>query len=206
MRNRRFFIFAALLLPVVAGAQTRRRPPPVSRPPDPAPLPPQAPGIPDERLYQSSRFYGQTYPIIGMIQTDRYVTDAGAENYLTQGEGIRVEWRGTPSFAIGADYTMSFLGAPFMFHTLELGGRWRPQLNGWAQPYMDLRVAYGMSLDGYADPFFATAGSVPAAAAPSGRTNSGGLGAVAGAGFDVPLSEWVSLTGALSGSRYRMSN
>jgi len=93
-----------------------------------------------------------------------------------------------------------------MFHTLELGGRWRPQLNGWAQPYMDLRVAYGMSRDGYADPFFATAGSVPAGAVPSGRANSGGLGAVAGAGFDVPLSQWVSLTGGLSGSMYRMSN
>src|SRR5437879_6201363 len=98
MRIRAFALIAVVALPAVLGAQTRgRRPPTVSRPPGPTPLPPQAPVIANELRYRASRFSMETYPLYSFVQTDRYVTDSGPSSWSMLGAGTRIEWRFKPT-------------------------------------------------------------------------------------------------------------
>lgn len=209
MRIRPIALLVLFVLPAVLGAQTRgRRPPTVSRPPGPTPLPPQAPVIANQIRYRASRFSMETYPLYSFLQTDRSAVDSGPSSWSTLGAGTRIEWRFRPTLFATADLTTSFLSGQFAQNTIDIGGRYRPVREDYLlRPYFDVRTSWSYTYASYGQNYYAppTPGGGPLGSYDSGRSSSRGLGALVGTGFDVPVTNSIAVTTGVSLSRYAMS-
>jgi len=198
---------ALLALPVVLSAQLRfprgRR-----TSPQPATLPPEAPAVSRAQSYKRSRFTAESYSLLSMIQAP---TSAGvASRYTTFGAGSRLGYSYREHWSATMDLTVSPYGGATTTATAEVGTRFSPlSWDEQVRPFLDLRGGYTRMYDEYAT-----------AANPSGGIGAGGgfeqqygnearyahgFGGIAGAGFDVSLTNSLALSTELMATRSRMS-
>jgi len=207
MRARSLALLVVLLLPASLDAQgIRIRLPWIGRrATGKAPLPPQAPEIQRQMRYQRSRLSFESYSLLSVNTTNRYVSDRGAATASMAGFGEHVDWRFKPTLSVTGDFTSSLYGGPYNQNTFDLGGRYRP-LRGpdyKIRPYVDLRGSWAWSYASFAQPF--DPGSpIAGPTIAGGRTTSHGLGALVGAGFETSLTRTLSLSSGLGLVRYRM--
>ena len=85
----------------------------------PAEKPPQAPGIPDSRLYTRymfSRFSLQSSPMLSYMQTTGFVAEGIPADYWSLGDATELSFRATPSLQFSTAFTGS---------TADIGGSGR---------------------------------------------------------------------------------
>jgi hypothetical protein len=212
MRSRLGFVLIAATLPSVALAQRttgtvgRVVPPQTSRTPRPAEKPPQAPGIPDSRLYtqyRMSRFSFEQYPMITALQTTGAIAPGFASNHTMFGDGSHIGFRITPSLGVTTDLASAFTGAPFSFGSVDFGMRLKPWASARFRPFVDARLSHA-----YVVPASGIANTVPvvliARSELGDLTTGSGNGGLFGLGAETTLGRnWV-LSSALSATRYTM--
>lgn len=210
MRTRAFvFLASAALaaLPAVLSAQLRV-PRGRKTSPQPATLPPEAPGVSRALAFKRSRLTAESYSILSMLQAP---TSAGvAGRYTTFGAGSRVGYSYTDHWSATMDLTVSPYGGSTTTATAEVGTRFSPlSWNEQVRPFFDFRGGYTRMSDEFAT-----------AANPNGGIGVGGtfdqqystearyahgFGGIAGAGFDVSLTNSLALSTELMATRSRMS-
>jgi hypothetical protein len=209
MRTRALVFIAStalIALPAVLSAQLRfprgRR-----TSPQPTTLPPEAPAVARAQAYKRSRFTAESYSLVSMLQAP---TNAGvASRYTTFGAGSRIGYRYTDQWSATMDLTVSPYGGSTTTATAEVGTRFSPlPWDEQLRPFFDLRGGYTRMYDEFAT-----------VANPSGGVGAGGafeqqyanearyahgFGGIAGAGFDVSLTNSLALSTEFMATRNRM--
>lgn len=209
MRRRLVLTLVALSLPAAElSAQVRPvLPPQASRSPRPAEKPPQAPGIPDARLYSRyrlSRFTLEQYPMVTQLQTTGIVGKGISTNYTMLGDGTHLGFRVTPSVAVTGDLTAAVLGAPLSFGSADVGIRVKPWTTQRFRPFVDARISRA-----YVVPASGISNVVPIvlhSRTMFGEITTGnGTGATLGLGGETSLRRNWILASSLSSTRYAMT-
>lgn len=181
-------------------------PPQTSRAPRPAEKPPQAPGIPDARLYtqyRMSRFSFEQYPMLTMLQTTGAIAAGFASNHTMFGDGTHLGFRITPSLGLTTDLASAFTGAPFSFGSADLGLRLKPWAGARVRPFVDARVSHS-----YVVPASGIAYTVPIvilAKSEFGNITTGsGNGGLFGLGAETNVKRNWTVSATLSATHYAM--
>lgn len=197
---------AVVALPAVLAAQLRF-PRGRQTSPQPATLPPEAPAVSRALALKRSRFTAESYSILSMLQAP---TSAGvASRYTTFGAGTRVGYRYTDNWSATMDLTLSPYGGATTTATAEVGARYSPL--SWDQqvrPFVDLRGGYTRMYDEFATPANPTGGIGVGGTFDQQYSTEAryahGFGGIAGAGFDVSLTNSLALSTELMATRSRM--
>lgn len=209
MRSRLALALVALSLPAAdLSAQIRPVvPPQTSRRPRPAEKPPQAPGIPDARLYSRyrlSRFSLEQYPMLTQLQATGMIRQGIATNYTMLGDGTHLGYRVTPSVSVTGDLTSAVLGAPLSFGSADIGIRIKPWTSPRFRPFIDGRISRA-----YVVPVNGVSNVVPVvflSRSMFGEITTGdGRGATLGLGGETSLGRNWILASSLSSTRYSMT-
>jgi len=132
----------------------------------------------------------------------------GADTYTSVGGGTRADYRFADRFSATLDVTASFLGGFANSQTAEFGTRFIPTPRGEAfRPYFDLRGAYTHINDTYVIPGssdLSFGGPINQEFAQQ-RRYTGGLGGVAGAGFEYSVTNSLAFTTELTAMRAYMT-
>jgi hypothetical protein len=198
----------ALSLPAASLAAQRISIPLIRRGPQrPAEKPPQAPGIHDARLYSRyafSRFSFESAPMLSYMQTTGLVGPDVPANYVTFGDATQLSFRATPSLFFTGTFTSSSVGGPFSVASSEAGVRVKPWTSLRIAPFAEARMGWAFTSNVYAP-----SSSVPFLAVYRSAYNDfaygSGHGGVFGVGADTRLTNRLSLTTALSYTRFDMS-
>lgn len=209
MRSRLALALVVMSVPVAElSAQTRVTiPPRTARGPRPAEKPPQAPGIPDARLYSRyrlSRFSVEQYPMLTQLQTTGLVAEGVAASWTMLGDGTHLGFRVAPSLFVTADMTSAFLGAPLSMGSADLGLRVKPWASYRFRPYADARMSWAYTMG-------AGGGSniVPTVflirSMYGDITTGSGKGALFGLGMETTVRRNLILSSGLSSTHYAMT-
>lgn len=207
MRRRLALSLAVLSLASVdLAAQRVTVPPRTTRAPRPAEKPPQAPGIPDARLYsryRMSRFSFEQYPMLTQLMTTGFLAEGVASNWTLFGDGTHLGFRVTPSLSVTADMTSAFLGGPFSFGSGDLGLRVKPFASARVRPFADARVSRAYSINSAG-----VANMVPTVIVLRSElgdiTTGSGSGVFFGLGAETSLGRRLMLSAEVSDTKYSM--
>ncbi|HET9423913.1 MAG TPA: hypothetical protein VFO55_00970 [Gemmatimonadaceae bacterium] len=207
MRARITLVMLALSLPVAEmAAQRVTVPPRTTRAPRPAEKPPQAPGIPDARLYsryRMSRFSFEQYPMLTQLRTTGFIGEGIAQSWMMLGDGSHLGFRVAPSLSVTADMTSAFAGGPISLGSADLGLRAKPWVSRRIRPFADARLswAYTTGITGMPAvlPTILLTRSVL-----GDLTTGSGRGALLGVGAETSLRTRLILSAGLSATRYSM--
>lgn len=207
MRVHRLVVIGLVALPGVLTSQVGRIPvrPSQRTPAEPASPPPEIPVVSKELSYRRSRWSFESYTMISSVQMP---TPNGATSSFTSiGAGTHGDYHISDRWSASMDITASALGNPSVSETAEVGARFTPGV--WSadyrgiRPFFDVRAAYMHIYDTFASPLAIVSGANQQIA--DGQRYSHGLGGVAGAGADFPLTSSFALTGEITGMRNRMT-
>jgi len=211
MRTRTLITLGLFALPAVAGGQVGRLPrTPQRTPTEPAaPLPKEIPEVSRALAFRRSRWSTEAYSLISTVSTPAGAA-AGVTSYTTYGAGTHAAYRYTDTWSATADLTVSPPGGSSVSETAEIGTRFAPL--PWDQdyrsirPFLDVRAVYMHMSDMYSTPE-QLSGGVPGASQQfmNGTRYSRGLGGVAGASLEFPLTNVWALSTELSAMRNRMT-
>lgn len=210
MRHRAIALAALLLLPgttLVAQVGRAPRPTIIRRPPGttPEPLPPTSPEIARALQIQRSRWSGEGYGIVNMMQLP--AVNGGVMNSNSFGGGTRLDYRYASHFSATIDLTAAYTGGPAVAATAEVGTRYWPLAReSTVRPFLDLRGGY-MSL--YDETALATGAGVGPGTIPQNfaamQRYSHGVGGVMGGGAEYSLSHSFAVTTGISAMRNHMT-
>jgi hypothetical protein len=197
MRTRLLSLIALLALPAALSAQILRAP---RRPstPAPAPLPPTAGPVARTLELHHSRWSVDAYSLFSNV---RVPTGAGTASYASFGGGTHGGYRIGDRFTGTVDLTTSQFGSPINSSTAEVGTRFMPMpFSTEIRPFFDVRATYMWLMDNSA---FASQqlGGADYQVTRYGR----GLGAIAGGGFEYPLTNSLALSTEVSALRGHMT-
>ncbi len=209
MRSRLALALVALSLPAAELSAQRRPvvPPQTSRRPRPAEKPPQAPGIPDARLYsryKMSRFSVESYPMLTYLQTTGYVNDGFQANWLMLGDGTHIGFRISPSLGMTADMTSAVMGGPFSLGAADVGLRFKPWPSNRFVPIIDARTSWAYTVGNHHG-----ANAVPLVLptlSMFGISTGSGRGSMIGVGMETTVRRKLVLSTTLSATHYRMTS
>jgi hypothetical protein len=210
MRNRTLITVGLFVLPTVAVGQVGRLPRgPQRAPAEPAAAPPkEIPEVTRALAYRRSRWSTDAYALISNVSAPSGAS--GVTSYRTFGAGTHAGYRYTDAWSATADLTFSPLGGSSISETAEIGTRfaalpWNQDYRS-IRPFLDVRAVYMHLSDSYATPD-QLSGGVPGASQQfmNGTRYSRGLGGVAGAGVDFPVTNVWALSTELSAMRNRMT-
>ena len=205
MRTRALVAAILLVAPVALTAQLRlpRRGRGGAQP-QPAPLPPAAPGVAQALAYKRSRWSAEGY---SMVSTFRTPTGAGISNFTTFGAGTHADYRFQDHWSGTMDVAASLVGGPSTSETIDVGTRYKPlALDADVRPFFDVRAGYMNMYDAFASP----TGPGPGIGGAIGefaqeQRYSRGFGGIGGAGFEVSLTRSIALSTELAAMRDRMT-
>jgi hypothetical protein len=206
MRSRALVVLALLSLPVELTAQGGVRLPRGGRGTQPTTLPPEIPIVSRAMAVKRSRWSAEGYSLFSAMQVPS--GGNGPTTYTAAGAGTRADYRFAEHFSATVDLTASFFGGFANTQTGEVGTRFVPSPHAAIiRPYFDLRAVYTHANDTYALPGNADipVGGPNQQLTETGRY-SGGLGALAGAGFEYTLTNSFALTTELSAMRTHMNS
>ena len=211
MRTRSFLLIALVSLPAVATAQGGVRLPRggTTRPGTlPTDLPPEIPVVARALELKRSRWSGEGYSMFSAIQVPG--GNGGSASYTAVGAGTRADYRFAEHFSATIDLTASFLGSFANSQTAEVGTRFVPTpRSSIFRPFFDIRATYTHVNDQYSLPNEADSrvpGSLPNSEFSQRGRYSGGLGAVAGAGFEYPITNSLAFTNEITAMRTHMNS
>lgn len=209
MRARLTLAIVALSLPVgMLSAQrpTAVQPRTVNRP-RPAEKPPQAPGIPDARLYSRyrlSRFSFEQYPMLTHVQATGIVMPGIASTDNMFGNGMDLGYRVAPSLHTTVAITSASFGAPMSFGSFDAGLRVKPWAARRFRPFADARMSWA-----YVVPASGLANVVPVVFLARDMfgdiTTGSGRGGLIGLGMETTVHRNLTLSSILSSTRYAMT-
>ena len=135
--------------------------------------------------------------------------DGGSTSYTAAGAGTRADFRFAEHFSATIDLTASFLGSFANSQTAEIGTRFVPNPRGSIiRPFFDIRATYTHVNDQYTLPNedSRVPGSLPNSEFSQRGRYSGGLGAVAGAGFEYAITSSLAFTNEITAMRTHMNS
>jgi hypothetical protein len=208
MRGRVTLALLALSLPVAEmSAQRATVPPRTTRGPRPAEKPPQAPGIPDARMYSRyrlSRFSYEQYPMLTYLQTTGMIAAGIPSTHTMFGDGTHMGFRVAPSFSATADLTSAMIGAPVSLGSFDFGFRATPWASRRFRPFADARTSWA-----YAVPASGVSNVVPLVLATRTMfgdiTTGKGRGTLLGLGVETTVRRNLLLSSSLSSTHYAMT-
>lgn len=207
MRVRAVLAIVSLLLPASLSAQ-RFPLPGTSRPRlgRPAFPPKQPEPIARALAYRRWRLSVETSPLISYVQSPGFTNDGRVSSWTAFGAGTRAEYRLTRLASATLDLTSSFLGAPVLVQTVELG-TWLhlERSERRVDPFIDLRVGYVSASNRELGPIVDQPFGFPAASAGYGFLYSKGFGGVVGTGVEFGITRTLSLTTGASVMRSRLT-
>jgi hypothetical protein len=208
MRLRTLFLVGLVAVPMGSNAQVGRIPPRGGKTPvQPAPLPPEAPGVAKALAYKRSHWTAEAYSLISTVQVP---TSSGTSSYTIYGAGTRGDYRFSDRLSTTMDMTVSPMGGSVITETGEVGLRfapvaWDEEMRG-VRPFIDARLGYMHMYDTFQS---GLAGAAASASPNQQFVESGrysrGFGSVVGAGAEMFLTQTLGLTTELSAMRNRLT-
>ncbi len=208
--SRALLITALFALPIAASAQRTPIPRVGRRPaPEPAPLPPAAPGVARVQNYWRSRWSAEGYGLFSAIEVPNGL--GGTTQNMVFGTGTHGDYHVSDRMSVTVDLTGATAGSPIVMASAELGTRFSPlslqqSFESALHPFVDVRASYMYLYDTFAPASGSNAviGGFGDQFSDVGRY-SRGLGAITGVGVEHPISKTIALTTELLGLRNRMT-
>lgn len=186
-----------ILTPAAAAAQFRipgrRALPPAIE------LPPQAPAIARDMVYQRMRYAVSTYSVVTRVVSPAY-TGGYRPAWTSGGVGSHLNYQLVPNLALTADVTTSFIGGPAAIETGELGLRVGADSLQRVRPFADARLGYAYAMNDYGSMLYVPNSS----GTPYDARYSKGLGAFGGGGVEFGVTRTISLMTSAQAGRFRM--